>query len=59
MTTGALRNLNRMYAMRNDTSWVGIGIFATSLVVIVIVWIATQPLFLRRVAALTGKLTRR
>ena len=59
MATGALRNLNHMYAMRNDTSWVGFGIFAASLVVIVVVWIAAQPLFLRPVAALTGKLNRR
>ena len=59
MATGALRNLNHMYAMRNDTSWVGFGIFAASLVVMVVVWIAAQPLFLRPVAALTGKLSRR
>lgn len=59
MATGALRNLNHMYAMRNDTSWVGFGIFAASLVVIVVVWIAAQPLFLRPVASLTGKLSRR
>ncbi len=59
MATGALRNLNHMYAMRNDTSWVGFGIFAASLVVIVVVWVAAQPLFLRPVAALTGKLSRR
>lgn len=59
MATGALRNLNHMYAMRNDTSWVGFGIFAASLVVIVVVWIAAQPLFLRPVASLTGRLSRR
>lgn len=59
MATSALRNLNHMYAMRNDTSWVGFGIFAASLVVIVVVWVAAQPLFLRPVAELTGKLSRR
>lgn len=58
MATGARRNLNHMYAMRNDTSWVGFGIFAISLVVIVVVWIAARPLFLRPVAALTGQLSR-
>lgn len=58
MATGALRNLNHMYAVREDTSWVGFGIFAASLVLIIATWIAAQPLFLRPIAALTGKLSR-
>jgi thiosulfate reductase cytochrome b subunit len=59
VATGALRNLNHMYAVRDDTSWVGFWIFAASLVIIIAAWIAAQPLFLRPIAALTGKLSRR
>jgi len=59
MATGALRNLNHMYSVRNDTSWVGSWIFAASLVIIIAVWIAARPLFLRPIAALTGRLSRR
>ncbi len=58
MATGALRNLNHMYAGRDDSSWVGFWIFAASLVIIIAAWIAAQPLFLRPIAALTGKLSR-
>ncbi len=58
MATGALRNLNHMYAMRDDTSWVGFWIFAASLVIMIAAWIAAQPLFLRPIAALTGKISR-
>ncbi len=59
LATGARNNLNHMYAMRDDTSWTGFAIFATSLVVIIVIWVAAQPLFLRPIAALTGKLSRR
>ncbi len=59
MATGALRNLNHMYSMSNDTSWVGFAIFAASLVVMIAAWIAARPLFLRPIAALTGTLSRR
>lgn len=59
MATGARRNLNHMYALRNDTSWIGFAIFAASLVIIALVWIAARPLFLRPVAGLTGKVSRR
>jgi thiosulfate reductase cytochrome b subunit len=58
IATGALRNLNHMYAARDDTSWAGFWIFAASLVIIIATWIGAQPLFLRPIAALTGKLSR-
>jgi len=57
--TGVLRNLNHMYAMRDGASWVGFAIFAVSLIVVVVVWIAARPLLLSPIAALTGKLSRR
>ncbi|MGM0930510.1 MAG: cytochrome b/b6 domain-containing protein [Actinomycetota bacterium] len=58
LATGALRNLNHMYAARDDGSWVGFWIFAASLVVMVIAWIAARPIILRPIAALTGSVTR-
>jgi thiosulfate reductase cytochrome b subunit len=59
LTTGALRNLNHMYAMSNDeASWLGFWMFFASLVVIILAWFAARPLFLRPVAALTGSVTR-
>lgn len=58
LASGARRNLNHMYAVRDDGSWVGFWVFAASLVVMVIGWVAARPLFLRPVAALTGNVTR-
>jgi thiosulfate reductase cytochrome b subunit len=57
-TTGALRNLNHMYAAQDDDSWLGFGIFAGSLAVMVAAWFLARPLFLRPLANLTGKVTR-
>jgi methionine sulfoxide reductase catalytic subunit len=31
LTTTALRNLNHMFAARDDNSWVGFGIFAAAM----------------------------
>jgi thiosulfate reductase cytochrome b subunit len=58
LTTGALRNLNHMYAARDDGGWLGFWIFAASLVVMAGAWIAARPILLRPVAALMGKLSR-
>jgi thiosulfate reductase cytochrome b subunit len=56
--TGALNNLNHMYAGRNDESWVGFWIFAASLVLMVAAWIAARPLVLRSIAGMTGRVGR-
>lgn len=56
--TGALRNLNHMYAARDNVNWTGFWLFAASLLVTVIAWAAMRPLFLRPLASLTGKVTR-
>lgn len=45
--TGALRNLNHMYGGRDDESWVGFWIFAASLVVMIVAWVAATPLTYR------------
>lgn len=59
MTTGLLRNLNHMYAVRNDGSWIGFWIFAGSIIAIIISAIAARPLFLEPIASLNGKLSSR
>ncbi len=46
-TTGLLENLNHMYASRDDNSWVGFGVFALSMVVVIVGWVAATPLTLR------------
>ncbi|BDZ47875.1 hypothetical protein GCM10025867_01160 [Frondihabitans sucicola] len=56
--TGALNNLNHMYAGRNDDSWVGFAFFAGSLVIMVAGWMAARPIVLRSLASLTGSVTR-
>ncbi|MFE5585515.1 oxidoreductase [Kitasatospora sp. NPDC056531] len=46
-TTGLLRNLNHMYAARGGDSWVGFGVFAASMVVVVAGWVAATPFTLQ------------
>ncbi|MGI8680641.1 MAG: cytochrome b/b6 domain-containing protein, partial [Mycobacteriales bacterium] len=46
-TTGLLRNLNHVYAGRNADSWVGFWIFAVSMVVVIVGWVAATPFTLR------------
>jgi thiosulfate reductase cytochrome b subunit len=58
LATGALRNLNHMYAGRDDEGWLGFGIFAVSLVVMIAAWLFARPLLLRPIAGLGGKVTR-
>jgi thiosulfate reductase cytochrome b subunit len=58
LATGALRNLNHMYGVRDDGSWVGFWFFAVSLVVMIAAWVAARPLLLRPIASLTGSVTR-
>jgi methionine sulfoxide reductase catalytic subunit len=46
-TTGLLRNLNHIYAGQNTGGWLGFSIFAASMVVMVIAWVAATPFTLR------------
>ncbi|MBT2523338.1 cytochrome b/b6 domain-containing protein [Arthrobacter sp. ISL-28] len=57
-TTGALRNLNHMYASHDGAGWTGFWIFAASLAVMVAAWFLARPLFLRPIASLTGKVSK-
>lgn len=43
LTTGALQNLNHMFATRNDQSWWGFAIFSVALLVLVAAWVAATP----------------
>jgi sulfoxide reductase catalytic subunit YedY len=46
-TTGLLRNMNHVYAARNDGSWIGLAVFAASMVVVIVGWVAATPFTLR------------
>ncbi|WP_258073726.1 cytochrome b/b6 domain-containing protein [Arthrobacter sp. 08Y14] len=56
--TGALRNLNHMYASQDSSGWAGFWIFFVSLVVMVGAVIAARPLVFAPIAQLTGKVGR-
>jgi len=56
--TGALRNLNHMYAGRDDESWIGLIVFAVLLVVMIVGWVVARPAVLTRLAALGGTIQR-
>ncbi len=47
LTTGSLRNLNHMYAAQDNESWTGFWIFAASMVLVVVGWVAATPLTYR------------
>ena len=46
-TTGMLRNLNHVFAGRNDSSWIGFGIFCVATAIMIIAWVAATPFTLR------------
>lgn len=56
--TGALRNLNHMYAAQDTVDWLGFWIFVASLVVIAAAWIAARPTLLAPIAGMFGKVGR-
>ena len=58
LLTGALRNLNHMYAAQDSEGWLGFWIFVASLVVIAAAWIAARPSVLAPIAAVFGKVGR-
>lgn len=59
LATGALRNLNHMYASQDTINWVGFWIFAASLAVITIGWIVARPLVLAPIARAFGTVSSR
>ena len=60
-TTGLLVNLNHVYAGRNDHSWIGFWLFAASMVVVVLGWVAATPFTIHhpRVVQRAGQAHRR
>lgn len=58
LSTGALRNLNHMYAANDSDSWLGFWLFVLSVLVMAGAWIAARPLLLRPIASLMGKVSR-
>ncbi len=46
-TTGLLRNLNHIYLGSDDNSWAGFSVFAVSMIVVIVGWVAATPLTLR------------
>jgi len=46
-TTGVLRNLNHIYTGRDGADWVGFAVFAASMVIVTVGWVAATPLTLR------------
>lgn len=66
LATGALRNLNHIYAAQGSTdptayadNWVGFVLFVISLLVIAAAWVAARPTTLAPVARLFGTVTSR
>lgn len=59
LATGAVRNLNHMYAGRDDQNWIGFALFAGSIVVMIVGWVAARPTFLAAIASSTGTVIRR
>ena len=64
--TGALRNLNHMYAAQGSTdpnayadNWAGAGIFAGSMLLIIAAWVAGRPLVIAPIAKLFGAVSAR
>jgi thiosulfate reductase cytochrome b subunit len=58
LATGAVRNLNHLYAASDDDGWAGLWVFAASVTVMVGAWWLARPLFLRPLASLMGKVGR-
>ncbi|WBU39265.1 cytochrome b/b6 domain-containing protein [Homoserinibacter sp. YIM 151385] len=54
LTTGALRNLNTMYAGRDEVSWLGAGVFAGSLLLTAAAWLLLSPRRITAIAKRTG-----
>lgn len=57
--TGFLRNLNHMYASSDAVGWTGFWVFAASLVVIALGWVAARPLVIAPIAKLFGTVSGR
>lgn len=57
--TGALRNLNHMYAGTDDVNWVGFWLFAAAIAITAAGWYAARPILLAPIAKLFGQVSSR
>jgi len=57
--TGALRNLNHMFAGTDEVNWVGFWLFAAAIAVTTAGWYAARPIVLAPLAKLFGKVSSR
>lgn len=57
--TGALRNLNHMFAGTDEMNWVGFWLFAAAIAITTAGWYAARPLVLAPLAKLFGKVSSR
>lgn len=46
-TTGLLKNLNHIYGGSDSSSWLGFGVFAATMVLVIVAWAAATPFTLR------------
>ena len=46
-STGLVRNLNHIYAARNDAGWAGFAVFSVTTIGVIVAWVAATPLTLR------------
>lgn len=58
LSTGALRNLNHMFAARDDHGWLGFIFFAVAVIVMVGASFLARPIFVGPIASLMGKVSR-
>ncbi|WP_029144854.1 cytochrome b/b6 domain-containing protein [Microbacterium luticocti] len=58
-TTGALHNLNSMFAANGGDSWIGFWFFVGAMFVVAIGWVAARPLVLAPIARLFGTVSGR
>ncbi|WP_344785045.1 hypothetical protein [Microbacterium kribbense] len=59
LTTGALHNLNSMFAAKGGDTWVGFWFFVGAMVIVAIGWVAARPLVLAPIARLFGRVSER
>jgi hypothetical protein len=59
LSTGALRNLNHMYASQDAVNWWGFAVFVVSLLAMAGAWAAARPLVLSSIAAAFGRVSDR
>lgn len=57
--TGALRNLNHMYAAQDATNWTGFWVFVVSMIVVAVAFIALRPSLVAPLAQKFGDVTAR